>query len=124
MISVLIADDAPLLRERLTQALQGVAGIASISESVDCVSTLIAIKEDRPDVVILDFSFPDGSGLDVLHILTAEEYRPRVFMLSTFGDEDVRKRCLEVGAEQFFDKSRDFLTAVGKISEIAAESLS
>lgn len=123
MISVLIADDAPLLRERLSNALQRISGISKIFESVDCETTLTAIAEDRPDIVILDFSLPDGSGLDVLHMLSASRHRPRIFMLSTFGDEDVRKRCLEVGAERFFDKSKDFLTAIGVIGEIAEESL-
>lgn len=124
MINVLIADDAPLLRERLASALRDIAGVAKISESVDCVSTLTAISEDRPDIVILDFNFPDGSGLDILHILSASAERPRVIMLSTFGDADIRKRCIDVGAEQFFDKGRDFLAVVDRIREIATEALS
>lgn len=120
MLKLLIADDAEMLRRRMKSLLSRVAGIDAILESEDCASTLAAIDHESPDVVLLDLRMPDGSGLDVLRALAGRDDRPRVLVLTTWGGDDVRQRCLDAGAEGFFEKGTGFLGAVAAVEAIAA----
>ncbi len=120
MLKILIADDAELLRRRMISLLSRVPGVTTILESVDCAGTLAAIEQEQPDVVLLDLRLPDGSGLDVLRELEGRAQRPRVLVLTTWSGADVRQRCLDAGAENFFEKGTGFMAAVDAVEAMAA----
>ncbi len=115
MLTVLVADDAELLRQRIVSLLSRLDGIDRILESNDCATTLEAIERHEPDVVLLDLRMPDGSGLRVLRALRGREPRPRVLILTTWGDPDVRRRCLDAGADDFFEKGTEFMGAIAAV---------
>lgn len=114
-MKILIADDAELLRERMIALLSRLAGIESIFESHSCASTLDAIERDQPDLVLLDLRMPDGSGLEVLRAMHGRKHRPRILVLTTWSDPDVRQLCLDAGADDFFEKSTGFMGAVDAV---------
>lgn len=118
-LSVLIADDAALVRHRLVRLVSAVPGVGRVHESEDCQGTVDSVKRHRPDVVLLDLSMPGGSGLDVLALLAAEPVRPRVIVLTADPDIAIGERCLAAGAEQYFDKAGGFLDAIGSIAQMA-----
>lgn len=109
-----------MLRQRMITLLSRLAGIDTIVEAHNCATTLAAIDNDRPDVVLLDLRMPDGSGLDVLRELQQREHRPYVMVLTTWGDPDVRQLCLEAGADEFFEKGAGVMGAVAAIETLAA----
>lgn len=115
LLKVLVADDAELLRQRMVSLLSKLDGIGLILESQDCSTTLEAIEQHEPDVVLLDLRMPDGSGLRVLRALRGRERRPRVMILTTWGDPDVRRRCLDAGADEFFEKGTEFMGAIAAV---------
>ncbi len=121
-LKILVADDAAILRRRLVGMLSALNGVSKVIESVDCATTLASVDENLPDVLVLDLCLPDGSGLDVLQKLKQLAKMPRVFILTTWSDPEVRKRCLAAGAEQFFEKSSDVFLAVDTVGAIAAET--
>ena len=119
-MKILIADDAAMLRQRMTNLLSRLTGIDAIVEAHDCASTLAAIDGDAPDIVLLDLRMPDGSGLDVLRSLQGREQRPHIVILTTWGDPDVRQLCMDAGADGFFEKGTGVMGAVAAVEAFAA----
>ncbi len=67
---------------------------------------LNTIKEQKPDLVLLDLMLPGKNGLQILEELKAdvEGKAIRVIMLTNFGNEDNVSRALELGAEDYIMK--------------------
>ena len=61
-------------------------------------------KQNRPDIVILDYSLPDGNALEVLPRLKAADSSIPVVILTGHGSIDLAVRAIKEGAEQFLTK--------------------
>ena len=107
-MKVLIADDSELVRERLAVLISEVEGTELIGEVGNAHEALEAIQRLRPDVVILDIRMPGGNGFGVLEAIKKSSVPPMVVMLTAFPYPQYRKRCLEAGAQYFFDKTSEF----------------
>ena len=66
---VLIADDSPVIVERLIEVVGKIRGIERLDQADTVATASEAVRRLRPDVVILDIQMPGGSGLDVLKII-------------------------------------------------------
>lgn len=120
-MKILIADDAPLIRDRLVGFVRNMPGVSSVVESATVETTLHAIEHERPDAIVLDLFMPGGSGLDVLDKIAGEEQRPRVIVMTAWASEEMRARCIEAGAEHFFEKGSDFLQVAEAVQTMVAE---
>lgn len=102
----LIADDHPLFRGALKQALSGTADVATILEAGDFESakTLLADNEDL-DLVMLDLSMPGASGLSGLISLRGIHASVPMVVVSAHDDAGTIRRSLELGASGFISKS-------------------
>jgi DNA-binding NarL/FixJ family response regulator len=105
---VLIADDSPLVVERLVAMLAKVRGVEVVGQAGNGTEASEAIRRLKPDVVILDMCMPGGSGVEVLERLKSEQLTPVVIMLTGYGEARYRKKCLERGAKFFLDKYDEF----------------
>lgn len=101
-----IADDHPLFRGALKQALSGIADVATILEAGDFEATkaLIAANEDV-DLVLLDLSMPGASGLSGLISLRGIHSAAPMVVVSAHDDAETIRRALELGASGFISKS-------------------
>ena len=79
-----------------------------VGEAKDGFQALEAIAELHPDVVILDIRMPKFNGLEVLKTLQEQGSTCKVLVFSQLGEELYRNKCLQLGAEDFFDKVADF----------------
>ena len=104
---VFIVDDSQVIRERLTDRLEKLEGIGAISQAADKSSALTTLQKETPDIVILDIQLPDGSGIDLLSKIKKENSQIVVIILTNFPYSIIRRRCLELGADYFFDKSTE-----------------
>lgn len=66
---------------------------------------LQAIRERRPDLVLLDLRLPIMEGLDVLENLSSDPQKPPVLILSNYSDNHMINRGLALGAREFLIKS-------------------
>ena len=101
---VLIVDDEKLIREMLSRALRGRGH--EIEEARDGEEALIRIREDPPDVVLLDLMMPKLDGFDVLDVLRADPRteRVQVIVLTARASTDVLTEALEAGADDYVSK--------------------
>lgn len=113
-MKVLIADDSEVFVQRLLLALGEISGIEIVAHARTGAEALQALHELRPEVVILDIRMPKGSGIDVLKGMEREKLTPITIVLTNFAFSQYRKKCLQLGARFFFDKSADF----NQVSEV------
>lgn len=101
-----IADDHPLFRGALKQALSGVDGVGTILEAGDfeTAKTVVTANEDA-DLVLLDLSMPGASGLSGLISLRAIHSAVPMVVVSAHDDPETIRRALELGASGFISKS-------------------
>ncbi|MEJ8776485.1 sporulation transcription factor Spo0A [Pseudogracilibacillus sp. ICA-222130] len=85
-------------------------------DGVECVEKLMSVK---PDVVLLDIIMPHKDGLAVLEWMNESmEEKPKVIMLTAFGQEEVMRQALNYGVSYFMLKPFDFEHLMTKIREV------
>lgn len=104
-MKVFIADDSKIFRVRLKELLSELTEIEIIGEAENALETKKRIRKLNPDVVILDIRMPDGSGIDVLKHIKKNNRAPVVIILTNYPYPQYRKKCVELGASYFFNKS-------------------
>jgi DNA-binding NarL/FixJ family response regulator len=107
-MKVLLADDSKLVRERLAVQLCELEKVELVGETDYIPELLELIQRLKPDVVVLDIHMPGGNGIQALAAIKKEPGSPVVIMLAMLPYPQYRKRCLEAGAEFFFDKATEF----------------
>jgi len=102
-------DDSQLVAERLEGMLTQISeDLRVIWHAQSAAEGRQAFRCGKPDVIILDVQMPGGSGIDLLPELKGETPAPVVIMLTNYPFPQYRDRCLEAGADYFFDKSGQF----------------
>lgn len=105
---VLIADDSEIIVKRLIAVLTEVGGVEIVDQAGTVAAAAQAVRNLKPDVVILDIAMPGGSGIDVLEGIKRDQLTPIVIVLTNYGYPQCRRRCLKSGARFFLDKSAEF----------------
>ena len=101
-----IADDHPLFRGALKQAIGGMADEGVVLEAGDfeAAKKIVAENEDL-DLVLLDLSMPGASGLSGLISLRGVHAEVPMVVVSAHDDPETIRRALELGASGFISKS-------------------
>lgn len=107
-MKVFIADDSSVVRERLANLLVDFKDVQVIGYADNANDAVEFIQKLRPDAVILDIRMPGGSGIEVLHKIKSGSWAPVVIILTNYPYPQYRRRCLNAGADFFFDKSSEF----------------
>ena len=115
-LTIIIADDHPLFRGALRQAVSGLDGDNTIIEAGD-FDAARACAEARPyaDLMLLDLAMPGVSGFSGLMTLRAEFASLPVVIVSASDDPATMRRAIELGASGFISKScgiEDIRTAI------------
>ena len=105
MPTLLIADDSMFQRFQAAKTARD-AGFEVI-EAKDGAECLRLVRENRPDVLLLDLNMPDPGGVAVLEALAAEAADVRVCVVTADIQETTKSRCLELGARAFLNKPVD-----------------
>ena len=98
-IRVLLADDHAVLREGLKLILSETPDIVAVEEASTGQEVLNIIRNSPVDVVVLDISMPEMSGLDTLKQLKIEFPNLAILVLSMFPEERGRSEERRVGKE-------------------------
>jgi DNA-binding NarL/FixJ family response regulator len=102
-LRVIIADDDPLARRVVRDALQA-AGLVVIAEASDGREALELARHYRPDVVLMDVVMPEMDGISATRRLTEDAPEIKVVMLTISDDEDLWLLGLRAGAKGFLKK--------------------
>jgi two-component system, NarL family, invasion response regulator UvrY len=118
MIKVLIADDHPIVRQGLRQILSETADMVVAGEASDGREALAQVQAGGWDVLVLDISMPERSGLDILKELKQIQPDLPVLVLSIHAEEQLAVRLLKVGAAGYLTKENapgELVKAIRKV---------
>ena len=102
--SVVLADDAPDLRELLRLALELSGDFRVVAEAADGEQAVQAVREHGPDALLLDLSMPLLDGLGALPEIRDAAPGCRIVVLSGYSDNGLREAALRQGADLFLVK--------------------
>ncbi len=100
--SILVVDDEPQIVEVIVAYLEREGMLVESAGSI--VEAIAALERLHPDLLVLDVTLPDGSGLDVLRTASGRSPRIPTIMLTSRGEEADRIVGLELGADDYITK--------------------
>ena len=104
MATILIVDDEPAIRDLVDITLD-LAGYKSISAS-NAHEALVSVIDKKPDLILLDWMLPGGSGIDLARRLRRDEITAviPIIMLPAKTSEDYKVQELNVGVDDYVTK--------------------
>lgn len=119
-IKVIIVDDHAILRAGINQILSATDDVEVIAEAQNGAEAIKLSRQLDADVMLLDISMPDRSGMDVLKYIKGENNHIAVLMLSMHMEEQYAVRALKSGAAGYLCKqsaSTDLLNAIRTVAK-------
>ncbi|HDZ59008.1 MAG TPA: response regulator transcription factor, partial [Ignavibacteriales bacterium] len=104
-IDVVIADDSPLVRERLGNMLSEDPNINIVGLARDSLEALSFVEYKKPDAVVLDIRMPGANGIEVLKKIKKMSPSTVVIILTNYPGSQYKTMCYKSGVDYFFDKS-------------------
>jgi two-component system, NarL family, invasion response regulator UvrY len=106
-IRVAVVDDHQLVRIGLKQIIEGQSDFAWVGEAKNGREGLTLLRSTPCDVLLLDLSLPDMSGLDVLRQIKAHHESVATLVLSAYPENQYGLNVLRAGASGFLSKTAD-----------------
>jgi two-component system response regulator DevR len=121
-IKVLLVDDSTLVRQGVRSVItsESEGSIEVVGEAESIRSGMRAIRELKPDVVLLDIRLPDGSGLDACRKILSEHPSCRVLILTSFTNDNLVYDAVIAGAQGYLMKEIDPTGLIKAITDAAA----
>jgi two-component system response regulator NreC len=104
-LRVLLCDDNDHFRQLLVQFLNSQNDAEVVGEAVDGIDVLYKAETLMPDVVLMDLSMPNQSGLDAAKTIKEKWPKIKVFILTLYEDNVYRELAEEFQADGFIAKS-------------------
>ena len=115
---ILICDDHKIICEGLRRILQQLPGVTLIKEACCAEEALGLLDKNVFDIMLLDITLPDKSGLDIIEPIKAKYTSLNILMLSIHSEEQYAIRSFKLGASGYLTKnctSEELLMAIKKI---------
>ena len=122
-LKAVVVEDSPVVRESLIAALEELAPIEVIGVVADERSAIqwMTAHAFECDIVITDIFLKDGSGLGVLRAGSHLGGKAmNMVVISNYATPDMRRKCVELGAKQVFDKSTEIDGLIAYCSNLAS----
>jgi DNA-binding NarL/FixJ family response regulator len=120
MIQILIADDHAVVREGFRKMIENDPELKVVAEAENGIEALQMVRSKNIDVVILDMSMPEMSGLDCLKQIKSEFPDLPVLVFSMHPEEQYEQRVLQAGASGYLTKRTKPMEVLQAIKEVAA----
>ena len=119
MIRIVLADDHTLVRQALIEMLEQESDFQVVGEAENGFDALAVVKEQKPDILIVDLMMPRLNGLEVTSRVKTESAKTRVIVLSMRKSEPYILEAFRNGADGYVFKSEepeDLLEAIRTVA--------
>jgi DNA-binding NarL/FixJ family response regulator len=103
-MTVLLVDDHELIRQGLRRAFESDPDFEVVAEAGTVAGALEAVRESKPDVVIMDVRLPDGSGLDAVRRIRSAGGTMGIVVVTMYSGDEHLFNALDAGASAFVAK--------------------
>ena len=117
-----MVDDGTRVRARIVAMLAAIPGVVAVFEAASVAEAVAVLAAHAPDVVVLDLHLRGESGLLLAPRVKQERPGALLLVLTNQSSEQHRRQCLALGADCFFDKSRDFDALVRTVADAIRDS--
>ncbi len=109
LINTFLVEDRADIRDTLIQAMEEIAPCRFVghADSESTARQWLHTYRDDWQLAIVDLFLADGSGFGVLRDLQQRSQAQKVVVLTSYGHENILSKCLDLGADQVFDKTSD-----------------
>lgn len=103
----ILVEDNQTIRDSLVPALAEIADVEIIAFAATETEAMAALRQAAPEwqLVVIDLFLQDGSGIGVLRACRGRRPDQIALMLTNYPTVEIRRRCLELGADGIYDKS-------------------
>jgi DNA-binding NarL/FixJ family response regulator len=115
---IFVVDDHPIVRQGLVQLINHESDLSVCGEAEEAYTGLRAIKEIKPDLVLIDVSLKDSDGIELVKELKAQMPSVLILMLSMHDEVLYSERALRAGARGYIMKQEappKLLEAIRKV---------
>ena len=119
-ITLIIADDHPIVRQGLRQAIEADAALKVLTEASDGRAALEAIEKYQPQVVVLDIDMPLMDGFAVARAVREKKLNVEMVFLTIQRDEDMVNEAVNLGVKGYVLKDSALTDIVSCIKSVAA----
>lgn len=127
---ILLVDDHHLVRTGIANLLAGEPDLEIIGEASNAGEMIDLLKQQEPDLAVLDIALPDMSGIELARQMAKEFPKVKVVFLSMYTSEEFVFNAINSGAKGYLPKNTsrsellEAIRAVAKGEEYFAESIS
>lgn len=118
-----VVEDNPVIRQNLVATLEEMLAVQIVGFAEDEASAIgwLRSTQDECDLMVIDIFLKSGTGLEVLR--HARQLRPtaKLVVLTNYATADMRRRCLQLGADRVFDKSAELEELLAYCEALALE---
>ncbi len=119
-MNIALTDDHEIVREGLKKILSKQSDLNVVAEAASIKELESKLSEQQIDLVMLDISLPDKSGLDFIKDIKIRYADLKILMFSIYPDEKFAKRAIKMGADGYLSKSAkpsEIINAIRKIEK-------
>lgn len=120
---IAVVDDHPLVRLGISRILAEEPDLELCGEADGAASALSMVRSACPDLVIVDLTLADGSGLGLVKQLTASDSSIKVLVSSMHDEAQFAERALRAGAMGYISKGTAVEHLVAAIRKVLAGSI-
>ncbi len=114
-VQILIVDDHPMTRDGIAQLINEQTDLEVCAQASSATEALSLAAEKKPQIILLDLTLPDRSGIDLIRDLKAINPEIRILVLTMHDEEVYGERALRAGADGYLMKvegGRKLLSAI------------
>jgi DNA-binding NarL/FixJ family response regulator len=115
---IFIVDDHPLVREGLTNLINGQSDLIVVGEAEDSAGAITGIAKTRPDVALIDISLKNESGLELVKNLESQFPLVALIVLSMHDEALYAERALRAGARGYVMKRESTKSVLASIRRV------
>lgn len=119
MIEVVLADDHDIVRQGIKRLIDEQEDMRVVAETGDGREVMSAVQDSAGDVLVLDLSLPNKTGVEILEELRREEVPVRTVILSMYPEDHLALNLLHKGAFAYLSKQRkpeELLEAIRRVA--------
>ncbi len=116
---LLLVDDAVLFRESLVNLLRQEPDLAVVGQAGSVAEAIQVARAVQPDIILMDFSLPDGTGLDATVTILAERPETKIVFLTVHEDDERLFGAVRAGARGYVYKNAHAVDLVQTLQGVA-----
>ena len=122
-IKIMVVDDNREFVKLLNMYINSQKDMIALDPLYDGTNVVSAIKQSKPDILLLDVVMPEKDGLTVLEELSDEVgiEKPVTVIMSAIGQEKVTQKAISLGATYYVVKPFDMITLIDRVRDLLKE---